>query len=128
MVILVCGDRNWTDFILIHSTLKKFEHTATLVVHGDARGADTLAGQAAEALYIPVQEFPADWDAHGKSAGPIRNIHMFTQSNPDLVIAFHDDLEHSKGTKHMVNIARSHGVKTLWVTTKLQSPTEFITL
>jgi hypothetical protein len=31
---------------------------------------------------------------------------MLTEGSPDLVLAFHDDLERSKGTKHMVGIAR----------------------
>jgi len=37
------------------------------------------------------------------------------KDNPDidLVVAFHDDIENSKGTKHMVNIAQKNGIKTL---------------
>jgi hypothetical protein len=31
-------------------------------------------------------------------------------AKPDLVLAFHADLAHSKGTKHMVGIARKAGI------------------
>jgi hypothetical protein len=33
------------------------------------------------------------------------------RQNPDLVLAFHPDITASKGTSHMVNIARAAGVK-----------------
>jgi len=127
MIILACGDRNWTDFLAIYTTLQQYQNKATLIVHGGARGADTLAGEAAEALYLPIKVFRANWDAHGKAAGPIRNIEMFKKSNPDLVIAFHDKLSSSKGTKHMVDYARSRGAKVILVSSKLEI-TEFVTL
>jgi hypothetical protein len=57
-----------------------------------------------------VMEFPADWDLHGKAAGPIRNRQMLL-AKPEIVIAFHDDLDSSKGTKDMVKIAKRTGVK-----------------
>ncbi len=31
-------------------------------------------------------------------------------TKPDLVIAFHNNLEESKGTKHIVNVARKRGI------------------
>lgn len=127
MKILVCGDRNWTNCEVIHTTLKQFQPYASLIVHGAARGADTLAGGVAESLNIPVQSFPANWDKHGSAAGPIRNIDMFVKTQPDVVIAFHDDLYSSKGTKHMVDYARSKGVKVFLVNTKCEV-TEFIIL
>lgn len=112
MIILVCGDRNWGDFLRIYITLQQYQHTATLVVHGAARGADTLAGEAADALHIPVKSFPANWDLYGKSAGPIRNRAMFNETSPNLVLAFHNNLSSSKGTKDMVEYAIKHGVST----------------
>ena len=57
---------------------------------------------------VALECYPADWDRHGKAAGPIRNQRMI-DTGVDLVVAFHDDLEHSKGTGHMVKIARLHG-------------------
>ena len=47
-----------------------------------------------------------EWRSYGKKAGPIRNVTMFQKEKPDVVLAFHDNLEESRGTKHMVEFAR----------------------
>ena len=102
--ILICGDRNWTDYHMIANIVlwKK----PTLIIEGGARGADSCAREAAQAHNIPYLEFRAKWEDHGKAAGPIRNQQMITEGKPDLVIAFHDDLENSKGTKDMIRRAK----------------------
>jgi hypothetical protein len=109
MKILVCGDRHWKDFLTIYTVLKEYEHTAEAVIHGAATGADTLAGDAAEALHIPVRSYPAEWDK-GPAAGPIRNRRMLQIEHPDMILAFHNDLENSKGTKDMVGRAKQAGI------------------
>jgi hypothetical protein len=38
---------------------------------------------------------------------------MLDTENPDLVIAFHEDLESGKGTKDMLKRAEKAGVKTI---------------
>lgn len=113
MKILVCGDRNWSDFISIYEALREYQQTADAVIHGACRGADTLAGDAAEALQIPVRVYPANWTTEGPSAGPLRNRRMLQLEHPDLVLAFHNDLVNSKGTKDMVNLALSKRVKVI---------------
>lgn len=76
---------------------------ATEIVEGDCRGADRLAAQAARELGLVVHTMPADWERLGNAAGPARNVEMLRR-HPDskLVLAFHDDLNSSSGTKHMV--------------------------
>ena len=59
---------------------------------------------------VKLHEYPADWARHGKRAGPLRNLRMLHEGRPDLVLAFHDDIENSKGTAHMVTIAQRAGV------------------
>jgi len=108
MRVLVCGDREWTDLAAILRELK--HHRATVVIHGGARGADTLAGEAARQMKIPVEMFPAQWNLYGKSAGPIRNKQMLVEGEPDLVLAFHSDLMSSRGTRDMVRRADRAGV------------------
>lgn len=114
MKILCCGSRFWTDdqtivnAIINHATM--FEDT--IIIEGEARGADTLAKVSAERMGIQVKGYPADWNTHGKSAGVIRNQKML-DDNPDigLVLAFTDNIETSKGTKDMVTRALKKGIK-----------------
>lgn len=52
------------------------EKDGIAVIHGAAKGADWLAGEVAKAAGYPVFTFPADWNTHGKAAGPLRNQAM----------------------------------------------------
>jgi len=109
MRILVCGDRRWTDYGMIWKELVE-RLPIELVIHGGARGADALAGRAARELGIPVSEFPAEWSRYGRAAGPIRNRRMLDEGKPDLVLAFHNDINRSLGTRNMVRQAVEAGV------------------
>ncbi len=110
MNILVCGDRNWKRMDIIERELKKFL-PGTVIIHGAARGADTLGGFVADKLGFKVVSFPAKWNIYGKGAGPIRNQQMIDEGKPDLVLAFHEDLNESRGTRDMVLRARGMGIK-----------------
>jgi hypothetical protein len=109
MRVLVCGSRHFKDRVLLDKTLKGINITE--LIHGCARGADSLAGEFAEANDIPQHRYPALWDLHGKRAGPIRNYQMLREGKPDLVVGFL--FENSRGTKHMLDIARKAGIETL---------------
>ena len=111
MRVLICGDRNWTNQEMIEDKLAflisiVYSPLDILVIQGEARGADSLARLAAESLNIPVIKFPAQWDLYGRAAGPIRNKQMLEEGKPDMVLAFHDNIQASKGTKYMVMLAR----------------------
>jgi hypothetical protein len=112
ITILICGDRNWIDFDLIHNTLKTCHTTfrCQMVIEGGAKGADMCGREAAMTLNIPYQEFRARWEDYGKGAGPIRNQQMLDEGQPDVVLAFHDDLPNSKGTKDMIRRAKKAGI------------------
>jgi hypothetical protein len=112
MKILVCGDRNWSNVFSIRRELQKFSGEI-IVIHGAARGADSIAGDVAKSLGFKVEVYPAKWNELGRAAGPIRNVQMLEEGRPDLVLAFHPDLKESKGTAHMVSIARKKGVKVI---------------
>lgn len=77
--------------------------TITEVVSGGARGADTYG----ERWTDKVKRFPADWDKHGRAAGPIRNQAMAEYA--DALIAVWDG--ESKGTRDMISRARARGLK-----------------
>lgn len=108
MRILVCGDRHWNDYKIIRRELLNFPK-GTVIIHGKAKGADSIAGAIALELDFKVEEYSAEWNVHGRAAGPIRNRKMLYEGMPDIVLAFHKNIEGSKGTKDMVNIARSAG-------------------
>jgi hypothetical protein len=115
MKILVTGDRNWSDKAAIEAALR--EYGATEVVEGEARGADSLARDVAESLGWKVYKFPADWDSYGKAAGVLRNSRMI-EEKPDMVLAFHDSLKESRGTRDCVKRALARGYKVVLVSHK----------
>ena len=112
MLILICGSRDWTDRKAVEREIKahNFDPKVDVIMHGAAKGADTCAWEIAMRLGFKVLVFKAEWDRYNKAAGPFRNQKMLDQ-NPDLVLAFHPNINISKGTRHMVKIAREKGVR-----------------
>lgn len=110
MRVLVCGGRDFNDALTLGSWLggiHKNHGPISLMIEGGAPGADFMARKFAEWQGIPTKTFPADWDAHGNAAGPIRNQQMLTEGKPDLVVAF----EGGKGTADMVRRAKQAGIR-----------------
>lgn len=107
MKALICGGRDYNDRSFLFDFMNSFhaKEPITEVIHGAARGADTLGGAWAESKNIPVTKFPANWNL-GKAAGFIRNQQMLDQ-NPDIVIAFPG----GNGTKHTVETAKKMGIR-----------------
>lgn len=86
------------------------KYPVTLLIHGGARGADTLAGLWARTRRVPEQACPIpreDWQRYGKRAGRLRNLHMLTTHAPETVVAFPGH----NGTAHMCEIAEAAGVR-----------------
>ena len=113
---LVCGDRNWTNREAIIAWLSKLKDWGyDTVIEGEAKGADSIARDEAKEMGFEVIGFPAKWDLYGKAAGPIRNRQMLVEGKPDLVLAFHSDIQHSKGTASMLRLARASKVESILV-------------
>ncbi len=74
----------------------------SVVIHGNAPGADSLAGEWARARGVPVEAYPAEWDLYGRAAGHLRNRQMLDEGEPDIVIAFPG----GRGTADMKKQAR----------------------
>ena len=51
-----------------------------LLLHGGARGADRAIGRAAQQLGWSSLVLPAQWERHGRAAGPIRNRELLEQA------------------------------------------------
>ncbi len=110
MKVVVCGGRGWSDRKAIFKRLFDLP-SDSIVVEGGCHGADTMVREVALDLGLEVVTFWAAWKKYGKSAGHRRNIKMLN-TGPGLVIAFHNDLSQSKGTKHTVTEARKRGIET----------------
>lgn len=124
MRILVCGGREYNRYDHLANVLDilaarysahydpddnwlPFDIT---IITGGARGADQMALDWAASNYAPFEKYPAQWDIHGKSAGPIRNQQML-DTNIDLVVAFPGGV----GTADMIKRARKAGVDVITV-------------
>ena len=114
MKVLFCGDRNWDNEAPIRTALLELLPD-TIIIHGGARGADKIAGRIAKEMGFTVVEVPANWEKYGKAAGSIRNREMLSLG-PELVFAFHKNINESKGTKHMLKIAKDAGIDTILIT------------
>jgi hypothetical protein len=106
---LICGDRNWTDVETIENFIRSLPPD-TVIIHGNARGADKIAERKAKEHGLTVKGYSADWNRYGKAAGPIRNERMLLEGRPDRVVAFHNDLSKSRGTADMLRQAEKRGV------------------
>lgn len=124
--ILVCGGRHYNKYNVVRLyldllidqrgwTYEPDEYGNTLpnvvIIHGGAKGADSLADRWAVVNWTGLEVYPADWNKYGKSAGYIRNKQMLVEGKPDLVVAFPG----GKGTAMMVKIAREAGVEVIEV-------------
>jgi hypothetical protein len=113
MRVLVTGGREFEDRTRLVEVLDRLhqERGVTSLIHGAAKGADTLAGEWAESHGISVLACPADWRRYRRAAGPIRNKQMLIEHSPDLVVAFPG----GTGTAHMISLAEKAGVEVVHI-------------
>ena len=97
--VLVCGDRNWAHKGFMRRILGQVLMPGDIVIQGEARGADLMAKGIALSLGFEVLSFPAQWEKHGRAAGPIRNRQMLVEGDARLVLAFHNHIEESRGRR-----------------------------
>ena len=106
MRVLICGDREWCNRSVIMKVIQELK--PKIIIEGGCRGVDTLARECANILHIEVHEYRAEWQRFGRAAGPIRNKEMIEEGRPSLVVAFHNNLDKSSGTKNMVKQAKKY--------------------
>lgn len=122
--LLITGSRahRWTPydshalFLAVQEIVEK-THAIPIVVHGDASGADTHAAHAAiHLLGLQTEAHPADWNTHGRAAGPIRNQEMILMG-ADLCLAFpdHKKGQGSRGTWGCIDLAYQADIPVLIV-------------
>ncbi len=106
MKTIIAGSRGITDYAVLEAAVEACPWSITAVVSGTARGGDQLGEQYAADHKLPLHRYPADWNTHGRAAGYIRNEVM--ADNADALLAIWDGT--SRGTKHMIDIARQRGL------------------
>lgn len=107
--VIIAGTRSFDDYDLLRT---KMDHLLSRrheveIVSGAARGADQLGERYAAERGFALKQFPADWHTYGKSAGYRRNAEMAEYA--DAVVVFWDGK--SRGSKHMVDLARAKGLE-----------------
>lgn len=109
--VVIAGSRSFNDRLYLFGScdqvLSGYLAAEDIeIVSGTASGADKLGEIYAEDNEYDLKQFPADWETHGKAAGPIRNREMAEYG--DILIAFWD--KESAGTKSMINEAVKHSL------------------
>lgn len=110
--LLVCGGRDYDDFVKLSAVMNYIAKKVNIIeiIHGDAKGADSMAGVWADNRRIKVTAVPADWEHFKCAAGGIRNKKMLDMK-PDGVVAFPG----GNGTKNMISIAKKANVPVLQI-------------
>lgn len=110
---MVCGGRKYRDAKRVFLTLDRLhvDTPLSLLVHGGANGADSIAGAWAAAAGVKCEVCEANWAEYGRKAGPMRNQAMIDIYEPRLVVAFPG----GRGTADMVMRAVMAGVNVLVV-------------
>jgi len=127
MRVLVCGGRETTlkkmgidpgaVHCLVVKTLNQLSacgRRETTVIHGGAKGVDSMADNWCFSTRTPKLVFPIskeEWEAKGGIAGPLRNTQMLQDGKPDVCLAFPG----GPGTADMVAKCRAAGVRVVEV-------------
>jgi len=114
--VIIAGGRDFTDvqfglneFLIFSNEITQeigLVEPFARVISGGARGADLVGERIASMCHLPVDRFIPNWDTLGKRAGFVRNAEM--ADHADALLAFWDNK--SKGTAHMIKIARQKGL------------------
>jgi hypothetical protein len=115
--LLVCGSRTIRDTTYIKGPTQWAKnqidaywyynlacYDELIMIEGAAKGIDTIAKEYAQENDWKIEEYPAEWDKYGKSAGYIRNELMVKAADEVLILW---DGE-SKGTKHDIDLCEKY--------------------
>ena len=106
MRTIIAGSRTANNYHDLLNAMAELPWKPTAVISGAARGADALGERWARENGIPLLRIPAEWDKHGRRAGYLRNLEMAKRAQ--ALLALWDG--RSKGTAHMIEIARGRGL------------------
>ncbi len=113
-VVVITGSREfpWRRSREIQQALEG----ASLLIVGDARGADGIARKLAGRAFIPILECKANWAEQGKAAGPVRNAKMaefaeaFMRVGYETVECHAFPIGESPGTRGCISLMANAGI------------------
>lgn len=76
MKVIIAGGRDIREMKYVEKGIEESNFHITTIVQGGCSGVDELAKTYAIKNNIQHKEFKAEWDYHGRKAGPIRNKQM----------------------------------------------------
>lgn len=96
MRILICGGRDFgsndADRVNFMNAMWKLHlkhrEAGYMLIHGGAKGADSMADAWAELMGLECEVFTANWAAEGRKAGILRNQQMLVEGKPDAGVGF----------------------------------------
>ena len=100
MRVLVCGGRGYSGDVSCLGGVY-----ISILIHGDARGADTRAKDWAQSQGVHTAAVPALWSKFNRSAGYKRNSAMLLL-DPEYCVAFPG----GNGTESMIRLCESQGI------------------
>lgn len=122
MKTIIAGSRRGVSRGDVEVAMRHCRWHVTEVVSGGARGVDKHGEEWAREHKIPVYRMPADWNKHGRSAGPIRNRQMALYA--DALIAIWDG--NSQGTEDMIEQARKQRLDVIVYCTDTRIAYEYV--
>lgn len=84
--VIVTGGRDYDDWSMLQDVLRLID--PDMVIQGGASGADKMAEEWATLNKKECITVHADWNKHGRAAGPIRNREMLDSFPLAITIAF----------------------------------------
>jgi hypothetical protein len=114
-IVCVSGDRRAT-YDGWHKVIERaFDRIGDIdtVVHGGCSGIDMICDKIARQRGYNVVVYRAEWNVYGRAAGPIRNklmIQHLLNYDDVRLLAFHPDIESSRGTKNMIELAVQYNI------------------
>lgn len=109
MVVIIAGTRGFKDMEVLSMALldSGWRNRVREIVSGaEPTGVDHLGEEFCRVVGLKLTRFPADWAAHGRAAGPIRNEEMgkYAAEKGGRLLAIWDG--QSKGTASMLSVAK----------------------
>lgn len=116
MRVLVFGGRDYEDQATLFGVLDMLAEQGPIntIIQGHCpTGADKLARMWAISRNEHYHSFPANWQLHGRAAGPIRNQEMIDKGKPDLAVS----TPGGRGTADMMRRVKAAGIRLIEIPT-----------